>query len=59
MWASRPLKGELAFGQPNSQLAGARREGSVRRHRQGCGPAVLKVVKATSLASTAYRVGPL
>src|SRR5205807_8161614 len=32
---------------PNSKMAGARRERSVRRHRQGCRPAVLKFEETT------------
>ena len=39
------------------RMAGARRERSVRRHRQGCRPAVLKVVP-TSTPSTWKQVGP-
>ncbi len=35
---------------PQLEMAGARRERSVRRHRQGCRPAVLKVVLGRSIA---------
>jgi hypothetical protein len=42
----RPCSGGFLVHADSKELAGARRERSVRRHRRGCRPAVLKFEEA-------------